>query len=191
VSLPGITLHHGKVLTCYSPTRLTRIVVDASRLKGLGFVLKKLQFDGAWRPVHAGSRFLTSAETQYAMIELKMLAIAWAFQKTWIFIEGLSRKLFELWTDHAPLVLILEKQALPDIANKQLQRLKMKVDHLTFKTVWIKDKDNVKADALSCHRELRDFCNEDANYKMITEHVAKGFPKDAINIPDILMPYSR
>jgi hypothetical protein len=121
----------------------------------------------------------------------------------------------------------LEKQALLDIANR-LQRLKIKVDHLTFKTIWIKGKDNIKADAHSRHpytkadpedeldvdinvvqghllelnvcvaqdrhivdkplRELRDFCNEDANYKMIKEHVSKGFPEDEINIPDILMP---
>ena len=83
------------------------------------------------------------------MIELEMLAIAWACQKTRIFIEGLSRKQFEIWTDHAPLVPILEKQSLPDIANKRLQRLKMKVEHLTFKTVWIKGKENVEADSLS------------------------------------------
>jgi hypothetical protein len=146
-----------------------------------------------------------------------------------IFIEGLPRTLFVVWTDHAPLVPILEKQALADIANKRLQRLKMKVEHLTFKTVWIKGKDNVKADVLSrhpcakadpedeldedinfvqghlielnvlhaqdCHIvderlcHLRDFCNEDADYKMITEHVVKGYPKDAINIPDNLIPY--
>ncbi len=138
-----------KVLAYYSSRRQTRLVVDASRLNGLGFILKQLQDDNTWRPVQAGSRFLTQAETRYAMIELEMLAIAWACQKTRIFIEGLSRKQFEIWTDHAPLVPILEKQSLPDIANKRLQRLKMKVEHLTFKTVWIKGKENVEADSLS------------------------------------------
>jgi hypothetical protein len=105
----------------------------------------------------------------------------------------------------------------------------MKVDHLTIKTVWIKGKDNVKSDALSCHPcakadsedeldedfhvvqghllelnvlhaqdrhivderlcELRYLCNEDADYKMITKNVVKGFLKDAINIQDTLMAY--
>jgi hypothetical protein len=37
--------------------------------------------------------------------------------------------------------------------------------------------------------ELRDFCNEDAEYKMINEHVVKGFCKDAIDILNTLMPY--
>ena len=144
-------LASNKVLAYYDPRRPTRLVVDASRLNGLGFILKQQQEDESWRPVQAGSRFLTSAETRYAMIELEMLAIAWACAKTRIFTEGLPRKLFEIWTDHAPLVPILEKQTLPDIANRRLQRLKMKVEHLTFKTVWVKGSNNGEADALSRH----------------------------------------
>ena len=140
-----------KVLAYYSQRRQTRLVVDASRLNGLGFVLKQLQENGQWRPVQAGSRFLTSAETRYAMVELEMLAISWACAKTRIFTEGLSRSQFQIWTDHAPLVPILENQTLPDISNKRLQRLKMKVDHLTFETVWVKGIENVEADALSRH----------------------------------------
>jgi hypothetical protein len=46
---------------------------------------------------------------------------------------------------------ILENQKLPDIANKRLQRLKMKLEHLTFTTHWIKGKDNIEADTLSRH----------------------------------------
>ena len=222
-------LASSKVLAYYSPVRQTRLVVDASRLNGLGFILKQLQDDGNWKPVQAGSRFLTPAETRYAMIELEMLAIAWACQKCRIFVEGLPRCQFEVWTDHAPLVPILEKQALPDITNKRLQRLKMKVDHLTFRTVWVKGEKNVEADALSRHpcakaipedeldeeirvayiqvqeinvlhaldkdisderlRELKDFCNEDLDYKLITDMVIKGFPKDMSNLSDNLRPY--
>ena len=140
-----------KTLAYYAPTRQTRLVTDASRLNGLGFVLKQLQDDGIWRPVQAGSRFLSSAETRYAMIELEMLAIAWACAKTANFIEGLPIHLFEIWTDHNPLIAILSTQTLPDISNKRLQRLKMKVDHLTFTIKWIQGKDNVEADVLSRH----------------------------------------
>ncbi len=57
-------LASGTVLTYYSPTRQTCLLVDALRLKELGFVLKQLQDDGTWRPVQAGSRFLISAETR-------------------------------------------------------------------------------------------------------------------------------
>jgi hypothetical protein len=83
------------------------------------------------------------------MIELELLAIAWAASKTKMLIEGMSRDLLEVWTDHAPLVPILEKFTLPEIENKRLQRLKMKIDHLTFKTKWIKGSDNIEADCLS------------------------------------------
>ena len=140
-----------KTLAYYCPRRSTRLIVDASRLNGLGFVLKQCQDDNTWRAVQAGSRFLSSAETRYAMVELECLAIAWACEKCRMFVDGLPRSQFQVWTDHAPLVPILNRQALPDIANRRLQRLKMKVDHLTFETVWIKGKENVEADALSRH----------------------------------------
>ena len=144
-------LASSKTLAYYCPRRMTRLVVDASRLNGLGFVLKQKQDDGLWRAVQAGSRFLTSAETRYAMIELECLAIAWACDKCRMFVDGLPFKQFQVWTDHAPLVPILNRQALPDIANRRLQRLKMKVEHLTFETVWVKGVDNEEADALSRH----------------------------------------
>ena len=140
-----------KTLAYYCPRRPTRLIVDASRLNGLGFILKQQQDDEKWRPVQAGSRFLSSAETRYAMIELECLAIAWACEKCRMFVDGLPHKQFEVWTDHAPLVPILNRQALPDITNRRLQRLKMKFDHLTFETVWVKGIDNVEADSLSRH----------------------------------------
>ena len=55
---------------------LTR--VDASRLYGLGFVLKQQQTNNEWKLVQVGSRFLSDAETRYAMIELECLGAAWA-----------------------------------------------------------------------------------------------------------------
>ena len=42
-------------------------------------MLKQKQPDGYWKAVQAGSWYLTSAEERYAMVELKLLAIAWAF----------------------------------------------------------------------------------------------------------------
>ena len=96
-----------KTLTYYCPDRKTRLISDASRLHGLGFVLKQEQPDGLWKPVQAGSRFITSAEKNYAMWELELLGIVWACTKTQMFIEGLEKEQFEIWTDHAPLVPIL------------------------------------------------------------------------------------
>ncbi len=83
------------------------------------------------------------------MVELELLAICWAAKKCASFIDGLPLKNFEIWTDHAPLIPILNKYSLPEIENKRLQRLRAKLDHLQFTAVWIKGKDNTEADVLS------------------------------------------
>ena len=132
----------------YRPDRKTRLITDTSRLNGVGFVLKQ-EIDGLWKPVQAGSRFLTETEARYAMVELELLAICWAAKKCASFIDGLPLKLFEIWTDHAPLIPILNKYTLPEIENKRLQRLRAKLDHLQFHAVWVKGTDNKEADVLS------------------------------------------
>ena len=142
-------LSSNKALAFYDAAKPTRLIADASRLFGLGFVLKQEVEPNVWKTVQAGSRFLSPAETRYAMIELELLAICWAANKCRMFIEGLPRAQFEIWTDHQPLVPILEKYSLPEIENRRLQRLKMKLDHLTFRTKWIKGADNEEADSLS------------------------------------------
>ncbi len=80
-----------KALTYYDPSRKTRLIADASRLFGLGFVLKQEVESDVWKMVQAGSRFLSNAETRYAMIELELLATAWAAKKCALFIEGLPQ----------------------------------------------------------------------------------------------------
>ncbi len=47
-----------KTLAFYRPDRNTRLITDASRLNGIGFVLKQ-EIEGIWRPVQAGLQFLT------------------------------------------------------------------------------------------------------------------------------------
>ena len=91
-------------LAYYDPGCPTALHTDASRLLGLGFVLKQKKADGKWHLIQAGSRFLTDTETRYAMIELEMLAVAWAVKKCRIFLEGLSQ--FDIITDHRPLITI-------------------------------------------------------------------------------------
>jgi hypothetical protein len=140
-----------KALAFYDATKPTRLIADASRLFGLGFVLKQEVEPNIWKTVQAGSRFLSPAETRYAMVELELLAICWAANKCRMFVEGLPRSQFEIWTDHAPLVPILDKFSLPEVENRRLQRLKMKLQHLTFRTHWIKGTDNEEADCLSRH----------------------------------------
>jgi RNase H-like domain found in reverse transcriptase len=70
------TLSADASLAYYDARKETQLFTDASRLKGLRFFLKQKQEDGIWRTVQAGSRYLSPAESRYAMIELEMLGIA-------------------------------------------------------------------------------------------------------------------
>ena len=79
----------------------TRLCTDAS-CQGLGFVLQQCDTSGTWTLVQAGSRFLTDAESRYAIIELEMLAVAWA---TFLFLAGFQH--FQVVTDHNPLIPVL------------------------------------------------------------------------------------
>ena len=133
-------------LNFYNPSNPIRVSADASRLHGLGFVMKQ-RSQGMWIPVQAGSRMLSQAERNYAMIELEMLAIQWACQKCENFLYGLSH--FEITTDHKPLILILNEKCLNQIENKRLQRMRSKLDHLNYTVTFVKGSLNFDADALS------------------------------------------
>jgi hypothetical protein len=50
-------------LAYYDPTRPTALQIDASRLRGLGFILKQQQRNGEWKMVQAGSRLIVPAES--------------------------------------------------------------------------------------------------------------------------------
>lgn len=131
----------------FDPAKPTRICTDASRLNGLGFVIKQEQGDGTWTTVQAGSRFLSDAEKRYAMVELELLGVAWGITKGRMFLEGLPY--FEVWTDHKPLIPLLNDYAIDRIENPRLQRLRLKLMRFSFKAFWLKSKDNAAADALS------------------------------------------
>ena len=134
------------ILTYFALNHQTMLATDASRLNGLGFVLLQM-VDGVWKPVQAGSRFLTPAESRYAMIELEALGACWAMKKCNMFLQGLPH--FTLVTDHQPLIPILNSKGVADVDNSRLQRLMMKMLPYTFTAEWIKGKDHLAADALS------------------------------------------
>jgi hypothetical protein len=135
-------------LAFYNLERATSLHVDASRLHGLGFILKQQDATtGKWHLIQAGSRFLSSAESRYAMIELECLAAAWAMKKCRPFLEGLPT--FVLITDHRPLVPILNDYSLDKLDNPRLLRLRLQMTRFVFSTKWVPGKANLEADALS------------------------------------------
>jgi len=126
--------------------RTTRLCTDASR-RGIGFVLQQQTPAGKWVLVQAGSRFLSTAESRYAIIELEMLAVVWAASKCKLFLTGMQH--FQVITDHNPLIPILNNHRLDEIDNPRLQRLKMKLMAFNFTAKWCKGNTNRAPDALS------------------------------------------
>ena len=133
------------LLSFFDMTKPTRLSTDASR-QGLGFVLQQ-QTGGEWTLVQAGSRFLSDAETRYAVIELEMLAVCWAITKCRLFLAGLQH--FTVYTDHNPLIPILNTRRLDEIENPRLQRLKSRLMGYHFTTQWTKGSSHSAPDALS------------------------------------------
>ena len=110
-------LSSAPTLSFFDSTKPTRLCTDASR-RGLGFILQQ-KTDDQWYLVQAGSRFLSNSESRYAIIELEMLALAWAIVKSRLFLAGLPH--FLVVTDYHPLVPILNNHRLNEIENPRLQ----------------------------------------------------------------------
>ena len=135
------------ILAFFQPGGELRLQTDASALNGLGFALWQFQ-DDKWRLIHCGSRFLSDAETRYAIIELELLAVVWAVHKCKLFLSGMH---FTVYTDHRPLIPIVNSYTLDQIENPRLQRLVLKLRQYQLHAVWQKGADNMFADALSRH----------------------------------------
>ena len=139
------SLTSAPTLAFFDPTKPTRLCTDASR-QGLGFVLQQKSGDN-WLLVQAGSRFVSDAESRYAVIELELLAVSWAILKCKLFLAGLPH--FRVITDHHPLIPILNSHRLDEIENPRLQRMKTRIMAFNFTTEWVKGALNNAPDALS------------------------------------------
>ena len=134
------------VLKYYSDDEPITISCDASQ-GGIGAVLMQ---NG--RPIAYASKSLTSAEYAYAQVEKELLPIVFSFKKFHSYVYGRSDITVE--TDHLPLVRILKKYS--RILEKplhlvplRLQKMRMTLQHYSFKVVGKSGKDIPVADALS------------------------------------------
>ena len=133
------------VLSFYRHGDALRLETNASALNGIGYALWQLQ-DDKWCLLHCGSRFLSDAESRYAIIELGLLAAVWAVHKCSLFLSGSS---FQLCADHHPLVPILNSYSSDQIENPRLQRLVLKLRPFQLQASGRKGSENAFADALS------------------------------------------
>ncbi|XP_065190961.1 uncharacterized protein K02A2.6-like [Sycon ciliatum] len=139
------TLLSPPILAFYQHGHDLRLETDASALRGLGFVLWQKQ-DDKWRIIQCGSRYLSDAESRYAVVELEMLAVVWAVHKCKLYLSG---TLFDLITDHRPLIPIINAYSLDQIENPRLLRLRLKLQSFQVHASWRKGSDHAFADALS------------------------------------------
>ena len=93
-----------------------------------------------------GSRFLSKAEENYAIVEKELLAVQWAVEKARMYLAGSQ---FTAITDHAPLISILNGKNHDAIMNQRIQRISAKLIGYQFRLLWCKGKTNHVADALS------------------------------------------
>ena len=100
----------------------------------MGYILIQTEDTNSSKPVHklitCGSRFLSEAERNYAVVELELLAIQWAVQNCQLYLAGAD---FEIITDHQPLIGIMNGSNLDAIQNAWIHRLISKLLGYRFK----------------------------------------------------------
>jgi hypothetical protein len=145
-----------------------QLLTDASRT-GVGFCLVQTNV-GSKVPllIMAGSCFLSSAEKNYAVVELELLAIQWAVEKCRLYLAGAE---FLIITDHQPLLGILNRKNLDAINNVRIQRLMAKLLGYSFTVEWIAGKNHVIADALSRAPVFAAEDHKDIIIRKVTEEV--------------------
>ena len=79
------------LLRAFDFDKKTEVITDASRLKGLGYALIQRTNEGRPILIACGSRSLTSAEKNYATIELECLAVIWAVKKLRHYLLGMKK----------------------------------------------------------------------------------------------------
>ena len=83
--------------------------------------------------IQAGSRFVTDAEANYAMVELEMKGVEWVIKKCRLYLLGLQH--FTVVVDHQALVPIINKFTLDAVENPRLLPMKERLAAYNFDAI--------------------------------------------------------
>ena len=134
-----------RILVHFDSTLPIILSCDASPY-GVGAVLSHKTPDGE-RPIAFASRTLTAAERAYSQLDKEALAIVYGVKHYHQYLYG---RLFELKTDHKPLIHIFsEKKATPTMASSQIQRWALILGAYSYIIQYRKGCENGNVDALS------------------------------------------
>ena len=100
-----------------------------------------------WQTISVGSRFCNQAEQNYAPIEGKAMATAWAVNKCHYFLLGLHK--FILAVDHKPLISLLGDKSLELVTNPRIMNQRVKLLSYSYEAVQVPGKANVTPDTFS------------------------------------------
>ena len=140
-----LTNENGPVRRHFDPSLPVVLFTDASR-KGFGFILTQKDEEGHLRLITCSSRFLSDAEKNYSTIELELQAIQWAVHKCRLYLAGTH---FTVFTDHKPLLGIMNGKNIDAMNSTRIQRIMSKLLGYCYDVEWIPGKKQTIADALS------------------------------------------
>ncbi|WP_416879652.1 reverse transcriptase/ribonuclease H family protein, partial [Litorimonas sp.] len=142
-----IILTSDLIVKRFDPELETKLMVDGTRLSGMGYALVQYEESGKPRLVFCGSRRVSPTESRYSMTELELMAAWFAVEKCSYWLKGLDS--FQILTDHKCLVDI-EGHEIGETSDR-LQRLMVRMMPYNFKFKYIQGKNHQFADALSRH----------------------------------------
>ncbi len=134
-----------RILTFFRPDAALRLETDAAQKTGFGYALWQEDNDKKWRLLRCGSRTVTPAESRYSVTESELAAVVSAVRKLKLYL----RKHFTLIVDHQALVFILNEKGLDEIESPRIVKLKEKLSHFNFTTVWRQGVKHTVADVFS------------------------------------------
>ena len=190
----------------YNPKKQTVLQTDAS-IMGLGTCLLQKE-----KPIYFASKALTEAQQGYEAIELESLAVTWAMEKFHHFLYA-SNLILE--TDQKPVEAILSKGF--NQGTPRLHRILIRTFQYHFTVQYIPGLTNQLADCLShlggqkdtiklsklyaylitnqlCARtdslkQIRIGTQEDDELALLKHAIAKGWPSNIKDIPNVIQSY--